>query len=117
MKLIISPHNVTLTKAIQDHLTTRIEKLEHLDSKAVDARATLEHDNKKPTDRQFKCSIRLAMRGPDLYAEDYEADLYSAIDLAAKKIEQQLRKRHNKVKARKHTIASRLKRRRQEAEL
>jgi len=29
------------------------------------------------------------MPGPDLYAEDAETDLYAAIDLVAKKIEQQ----------------------------
>jgi len=117
MKLIIMPHNVTLTKAIEDHIVTRIEKLEHLDRFAIDARVTLEHDTTKATDRQFKCSMRLAMRGPDLYAEDYESDLYAAIDLVTKKIEQQIRKRHSKRKALKHTEAARTKRRRQESDL
>ena len=46
-----------------------------------------------------------------------ETDLYAAIDLVSKKIEQQIRKRHSKSKARKHTEAARSKRRRQEAEL
>jgi putative sigma-54 modulation protein len=117
MKLIIMPHAVTLTKAIQDHIISRIDKLEHLDRFAIDARVTLEHDTTKPTERQFKCSIRLAVRGPDLYAEDYETDLYAAIDLVAKKIEQQIRKRHSKNKARKHTEAARTKRQRQEADI
>ena len=53
--------------------------------------------------------------GPDLFAEDAETDLYAAIDLVAKKIEQQIRKRHSKYKARKHSEASSSKRRRQEA--
>jgi len=89
--------------------------LEHLDRFAIDARVILEHNTNKATERKFKCSIRLAMPGPDLYAEDYETDLYTAIDLVAKKIEQQIRKRHSKYKARKHTLASQSKRRRQEA--
>ena len=117
MKLIISPHKVTLTKAIEDHIVGRIVKLEHLDRFAIDARVTLEHDNTKAADRQFSCSMRLAVRGPDLFAEDSESDLYAAIDLVAKKIEQQIRKRHSKYKARKHTEAARTKRRRQESEL
>jgi putative sigma-54 modulation protein len=117
MKLIILPHNVTLTKAIEDHIVTRIEQLERFDKFAIDARVILEHDTTKPTDREFKCSIRLAMPGPDLYAEDSETDLYAAIDLVAKKIEQQIRKRHSKYKARKHSEASVSKRRRQEAEI
>ena len=115
MKFILSTHNVTLTKAIEDHILSRIYQLEHLDRFAIDARVILEHDNTKATERQFKCSMRLGMRGPDLYAEDYEPDLYAAIDMVAKKIEQQIRKRHSKYKARKHNMASTLKRRRQES--
>ena len=117
MKFILSTHNVTLTKAIEDHILARIDQLEHLDRFAVDARVILEHDTTKATDRQFKCSMRLAMPGPDLYAEDWETDLYAAIDIVAKKIEQQIRKRHNKYKARRHSEASRTKRKRQEAGL
>ena len=117
MKFILSTHNVTLTKAIEDHILSRLDQLEHLDRFAIDVRVILEHDTTKTTGRQFKCSMRLAMPGPDLYAEDYESDLYAAIDLVAKKIEQQIRKRHNKYKARKHTEASRSKARRQAAGL
>jgi len=117
MKLILSTHSVTLTKAIEDHILSRIEQLEHLDRFALDARVILEHNTTKATDRQFKFSMRLAMPGPDLYAEDYETDLYAAIDLVAKKIEQQIRKRHSKYKARKHTDAAQHKRRRQESEI
>ena len=36
-----------------------------------------------------------------------EDDLYAAMDVVTKKIEQQLRKRHNKFKARKHTLGAR----------
>jgi len=116
MKFILSTHNVTLTKAIEDHILSRIWQLEHFDRFAVDARVILEHDTTKASDRKFKCSMRLAMPGPDLYAEDYETDLYTCIDMVAKKIEQQIRKRHSKYKSRKHTEAANLKRRRQESE-
>lgn len=110
MKLILSTHNVTLTKAIEDHLMAKIEKLDHFDQRAVSARVTLEHDHTRAPEKQFKCSFRLAVPGPDLFAEDAESDLYAAIDLVTKKIEQQLRKRHGKFKARKHTAEARAKR-------
>ena len=113
MKLILSTHNVTLTKAIEDHILARLNQLEHFDRFVIDARVILEHDTTKATGRQFKCSIRLAMPGPDLYAEDFESDLYAAIDLVAKKVEQQIRKRHNRYKARKHKEAARSKTKRQ----
>lgn len=117
MKLILSTHNLTLTKAIEDHVLGKLDKLEHLDHRAIDARVTLEHDHTRAPERQFCCSIRLAVRGPDLFAEARESDLYAAMDLVAKKIEQQIRTRQNKFKARKHKVAARSKRTRQDAAL
>jgi putative sigma-54 modulation protein len=117
MNLILSTHNLTLTKAIEDHLLSRINKLDHLDRYATNVRVTLEHDQTKAPERAFSCSMRLAVPGPDLFAEDIESDLYAAIDVVAKKIEQQIRKRHGKFKARKHKVASRSKRVRQESGL
>jgi putative sigma-54 modulation protein len=117
MNKILSTHNVTLTKAIDDHLTARIDKIVHLDQHATNIKVVLERDQKKGLERQFSCSIRVSLPGPDIFAEDVEADLYAAIDLVSKKIEQQLRKRHNKFKARNKKVVSRSKRSRQEAEL
>lgn len=111
MKLIIIPHNVTLTKAIEDHIVSKIEKLDHFDKRAIDARVILEHDHTRAPAKAFSCSVRIGVRGPDLFAEDREEDLYAAIDLAIKKIVSQIRKRHNKTKARKHTEAAKTKRR------
>jgi putative sigma-54 modulation protein len=109
MNLILSTQNVTLTKAIEDHIMSRIQKLEKMDRYALSARVILEHDKTRAPERQFTCSVRLDVPGPDLFAGDVESDLYAAIDLVFKKIEQQVRKRHNKYKARKHKVASRSK--------
>ena len=115
MKLILIPHNVTLTDAIEKHVISKIDKLDRLNSRVVHARVTLEHDHMRVPERQFCCSMRLSVRGPDLFAEDRESDLYTAIDLVMKKVEQQIRKRQSKFKARKHKVAARTKRSRQEA--
>jgi putative sigma-54 modulation protein len=107
MKLILSTHNLTLTKAIEDHVVAKLQKLDHLDPRAIDARVTLEHDHSRAPEKQFACSIRLSVRGPDLFAEDRQNDLYAAIDRVVKKIEQQLRKRHKKQIERWHKQAAR----------
>jgi putative sigma-54 modulation protein len=117
MKLILTTHNLTLTDAIETHIVTRIEQLAHLDPRAINARVVIEHDHAKVSERQFKCSIRVTEPGPDLFAEDAESDLYAAIDLVAKKIESQIRKRHSKFKARNQSEASKMKRSRQERAL
>ena len=113
MKLILSTHNVTLTEAIEQHILSRIDKLEHFDRWAINVRVILTHDVTKIPEKQFRCSMQLSVPGPDLYAEDCENDLYAAIDLVTKKIEQQIRKNHNKRKAKKHTIAAAIKKKRQ----
>src|ERR1035441_5075451 len=40
MNLILSTHNVTLTKAIEDHIISRTTKLEHLDRFVFDPALT-----------------------------------------------------------------------------
>ena len=115
MKLILIPHNVTLTKAIEDHVVARLDKLDHLDQRILAARVTLEHDHTRVPERQFSCSMRLEVRGPDLYAKDVESDLYAAMDAVTKKIEQQIRTRHSRRKARKTKVGARTKRTLQEA--
>jgi putative sigma-54 modulation protein len=116
MKLVLTSHNITLTDAIESHIVSRIEQLSHLDPRAIDARVVIEHDHAKVPERQFKCSMRITEPGPDLFAEDGETDLYAAIDLVAKKIEQQMRKRHSKFKARNHSVAAKAKRQHQDTE-
>jgi putative sigma-54 modulation protein len=116
MKLILSTHNVTLTKALEEHVIARIEKLEHFDKRAIDARVTLELDHTNVSEKQFCCSLRLSVKGPDLFAEDRESDMYAAIDRVAKKIAQQIRKRQSKVKAHTHKDAAKLKKTKQDEE-
>ncbi len=109
MNFILTTHNLTLTKAIEDRVLRHIEKLEHLNSKVIEARVILDQDSAKTPAKRFGCSIRLGVKGPDLFAEDRAEDLYVAIDRVAKKIEQQLRKHHSITKNRKHSEAARLK--------
>lgn len=116
MKLIISTHNISLTPSIEQHILDKIDKLEHLDRWTIDARVIIEHDQTRDPSKEFRCSIRLGVRGPDLFAEDYENDLHAAIDKVAKKVEQQIRKMHSKAKAKK-SAASRSKKKRQEGKL
>ena len=111
MNFILSTHNLTLTEAINTRILDRVEKLAKLHRFATKLHVIIEQDQTKAPERQFSCSMRLALPGPDLFAEDVESDLYAAIDLVAKKLEQQIRKRHNKRKARKHKQAARGKQR------
>ena len=117
MKLILSSQNIPLTESIEQRIMESLDKLEHLDRFAINARVTIVHDTTKVPEARFSCSIRLVVPGPDLFAEDHESDLYAAIDLVTKKIQQQIRKRQSKDKAKNHSEAARDKQRRQEAHI
>ena len=109
MKLVLDSHNVQVTDAIKEHVQYRVDKLEHMNQRAVEARAHLDRDHVGLPKNKFKCAIHLYFKDADLYAEDYENDLYASIDLVSKKIQSQLRKRHNKNITRRRSDATKAK--------
>ncbi|MCD6339148.1 MAG: ribosome-associated translation inhibitor RaiA [Verrucomicrobia bacterium] len=117
MKLILSTHNVTAAEAIENHIRSRLEKLDHMASRAVEARVYLEHDNAKVADKRFKCGIRLAVPGPDLFAEEWGPELRSTVDLVCKKLQEQIRRRHEKLTRERQNEAARRKREEQDREI
>ena len=109
MKLVLESHNVEATDAIMEHVQFCIDKIEHMNQRAVEARVHLERDHVGFPTNKFKCAIHLYFKGADLFAEDYENDLYASIDLVTKKIQSQLRKRRNKIITRHQSGASKAK--------
>ena len=109
MDLVLESHNVEVTDAIKEHVQFCIDKIEHMNQRAVEARVHLERDHVGLSTNKFKCAIHLYFKGADLFAEDYENNLYASIDLVTKKIQSQLRKRHNKIITRHHSGASKAK--------
>ena len=109
MELVLESHNVEVTDAIKEHVQFCINKIEHMNQRAVEARVHLERDHVGLPTNKFKCAIHLYFKGADLFAEDYENDLYASIDLVTKKIQSQLRKRHNKIITRHQSGASKAK--------
>ena len=109
MDLVLESHNVEATDAIKEHVQFCIDKIEHMNQRAVEARVHLERDHVGLPTNKFKCAIHLYFKGTDLFAEDYENDLYASIDLVTKKIQSQLRKRHNKIITRHQSGASKAK--------
>ena len=117
MKLILDSHNVEVTEAIKAHVSVCVHKLEHMNQRALEARVNLERDHVGLPENKFKCTMHIYFKGTDMFAEDHESDLYVAIDLVTKKIQQQLRKRHNKIITRHHSGAAKAKRARQLADV
>ena len=113
MKFILDFHNIEITESIKDHVSVCVHKLEHMNQRALEARVNLERDHVGFPENKYKCNMHLYFKGTDMFAEDHESDLYAAIDLVTKKVQQQLRKRHSKIITRHHAVAARAKQTRQ----
>ncbi len=106
MKLVLSTHKVTLTEGLKGHVNQCVEKLSQLDAYAIAAFVNLERDHKGIPDKKFTCTMKVTLPGQSLIAHDSENDLYAAVDLVTKKIQQQIRKRHSKFKAKNTRVAA-----------
>ena len=106
MKLVLSTHKITLTDGLKDHVRQCVEKLENQDTHALAAFVNLERDHKGIPKNKFNCTMKVSLPGQTLIARDSKDDLYAAIDLVTKKIQQQIRKRHSKFKAKNTRMAA-----------
>lgn len=99
MHIHITPRNLTLTGAIHEFVAEKVSHLEGHGETILAAHIVLlhNHDRKKP----YTVKVHLALPGPDLHAEDAEADLYAAIDRVVDKLSSQISKlktKHQKTK-------------------
>ena len=109
MKLVLSTHKVSLTKSLKEYVRSKFEKLESQDGYALSAFVNLERDHKGKPAKKYTCTMKVNLPGQSLIARDAENDLYAAVDLATKKIQQQIRKRHSKFKAKNTRVAATVK--------
>jgi putative sigma-54 modulation protein len=94
MQIHLSPRHLVLTAAIHSYVAEKMEHLESVGTEVIAAHVVLLHDETKT--KRHVVKVHLAVPGPDLHAEDKEADLYLAIDKVVDKLAQQLRKRKTK---------------------
>lgn len=96
MKLIISGRHLDVTEGLKDHAAERFEKLE----KYFDNISRIEVTMSVQGTRQTVEAIVAAGRGTTLVAEVDAADMYAALDLAAAKLEGQLKKLKERIRQR-----------------
>jgi putative sigma-54 modulation protein len=93
MDILIQADGVTLTEAIKDAIDEKIGHAEQYAPRAVRTRVRLRKVSAHPSQRQYTVSILVEIPGADLTAEESGADVITALDVAAGKIERRLRKR------------------------
>lgn len=98
MHIHISPRNLKLTAAIHAYVAEKVSHLEHISNEVIAAHVVIWHDDTRSPSKAFCVKVHLAVPGPDLHAEEHNADMYAAIDKVAEKLARQLRKRKTRIK-------------------
>lgn len=94
MQLNITGHHVELTPPLRDYVTSKIEKLgRHFDN-ITNAHVTLTVDK-----LQQKAEVTMHVGGANLFANSVDKDMYAAIDILADKLDRQLLKHKEKIRA------------------
>lgn len=94
MQLNITGHHVELTPPLRDYVTSKIEKLgRHFDN-ITNTHVTLTVDK-----LQQKAEVTMHVGGANLFANSVDKDMYAAIDMLADKLDRQLLKHKEKIRA------------------
>ena len=95
-KLLIRGIHISLTPALKAVIETKALKLLHHHPRIVRVRIDFEHDQTKASAQRFVTKGHVEISGPDLLASAAADDGYKSIDLLMAKLEELLRRRHQK---------------------
>lgn len=97
MKLHIIPHHLTLSEALTSFTSRKISGLGEITRDIEAAHVVLRLDPKTNPERRFSASVRLFVRGADVFARSTGHDLYATIDRVVDKLTNGLRARKSRL--------------------
>ena len=100
MDILIHADGIVLSEAMKGAMEEKIARVEQFASRAVRTRVNLRKTSAHPSVRQYQVRVVCEIPGRDVSAEELGPDPLSALDVAAGKIERQLRKRKTALLAR-----------------
>ncbi len=92
MDILIHTDGVNLTPALEDAVYDKIGRVEQYAPRALRARVRMRRVSAHPSPRQYVVRVLFEIPGADLSAEESGADVTSALDIVAGKIERRLRR-------------------------
>jgi len=93
MDILIQANGITLADNLKATIEEKIARIEQYAPRALRARVRVRKVSAHPSGRQYSVRVLCEIPGADLSAEESGADVLSAMDAAASKIERRLRKR------------------------
>ncbi len=94
MNLTISGHHLDVTPAIREYVMNKLERVRRHFDRVIDVTVVISVEKLRQ-----KAEINLHLRGKDLHCEATEEDLYAAVDLLIDKLDRQVVKHKECVKA------------------
>jgi putative sigma-54 modulation protein len=97
MNLTISGHHVAVTPALRSYLEGKLERVTRHFDHVIDVSVVLTVEKLRQ-----KAEVTLRVRGKDIFVESDDEDLYAAIDSLADKLDRQVLRYKDRLKAHPH---------------
>ena len=99
MDIVVKGRNVEVPEHYREHIADKLTRLERYDRKTIRADVELFHErNPRQAKSCQRVDITLKSRGPAVRAEACAGDFYAALDSATSKLENRLRRMHDRRK-------------------
>ncbi len=97
MDIVVRGRNVEVPDHYRQHVTDKLSRIERYDHKVIRVDVELHHErNPRQAAACQRVQITCKSRGPVVRSEACAADFYSALDLAIDKLENRLRRAHDR---------------------
>jgi len=94
MQISLSGHHVEITDSLRNYVNEKIERLDRHFDQALDIHVILTVEKLR-----HKAEATMHISGGNLYADDVQEDMYSAIDGLVDKLDRQGKKHKEKMKS------------------
>lgn len=96
MDVQIKTKNLRLTDSLQEYIRSRVQKLDRVDQRVVDAKFEVRAERNRSGGEQTIAQFTIATKDTILRTEEKNRDVHTAIDLAVDRMARQIRRFHEK---------------------
>ena len=102
MNLNLSGHHLSITPAIREHVTSKLERITRHFDHVIDVNVILSVEKLRR-----KAEVKVNVRGKEIFVENEGEDLYVAIDQMVERLDRSILKHKEKLRAHPHDALKR----------
>ena len=108
MNLTISGHNIDVTTALRNYVTSKLHRITRHFDQVVDVKVILTVEMQKEKERRQRAECNIHVKGSDMFAESSHADLYAAVDELVDKLDRQVVRHKDRLQDHHHAAPKRV---------